>query len=80
MRKNILLSLDAWYPQISGPNVVVSNYKKYLEQNNRCKLLVPKYSKKLSAEDYAHADEKLAELLYGMRAQFRAQRGWRKRS
>ena len=32
------------------------------------------------AEDYAHADEKLAELLYGMRAQFRAQRGRRKRS
>lgn len=50
MRKNILLSLDAWYPQISGPNVVVTNYKKYLEQNNECKLLVPKYSKKLSAE------------------------------
>ena len=38
------------------------------------------YGKKLSAEDYAHADEKLAELLYGMRAQFRAQRGRRKRS
>lgn len=38
------------------------------------------YGKKLSAEDYAHADEKLAELLYGMRAQFRAQRSRRKRS
>lgn len=44
--KNILLSLDSWYPQIGGPNVVVSNYLKYLSENNEVTLAVPSYGKK----------------------------------
>ena len=51
-RKKILLSLDAWYPQVSGPNVVVSNYYKYLtESGNDCKIFVPSYGKKIDKEN-----------------------------
>lgn len=47
MKKNIYLSLDAWYPQVAGPNVVVTNYYKYLKENgNDCHLVVPSYGKK----------------------------------
>ena len=46
-KKKILLSLDSWYPQVAGPNVVVSNYYKYLtESGNECKIYVPTYGKK----------------------------------
>lgn len=44
--KNIMLSLDSWYPQIGGPNVVVTNYLKYLSENNEVTLAVPSYGKK----------------------------------
>ncbi|MCH5153307.1 MAG: glycosyltransferase [Clostridiales bacterium] len=45
-KKKILLSLDSWYPQVAGPNVVVSNYYKYLtESGNECKIFVPTYGK-----------------------------------
>lgn len=47
MKKNIYLALDAWYPQIGGPNVVVANYYKYLKENgNDCQIIVPSYGKK----------------------------------
>lgn len=47
MKKNIYLSLDAWYPQVGGPNVVVTNYYKYLlESGNDCQIIVPTYGKK----------------------------------
>ena len=47
MKKNIYLSLDSWYPQVAGPNVVVTNYYKYLKQSgNNCQLIVPSYGKK----------------------------------
>lgn len=49
MKKNIMLSLDSWYPQIGGPNVVVSNYLKYLSENNDVTLAVPSYGKKTDA-------------------------------
>ncbi len=47
--KNIMLSLDSWYPQIGGPNVVVANYLKYLSENNEVTLAVPSYGKKTDA-------------------------------
>lgn len=50
MRKKIWLSLDAWYPQMAGPNVVVTNYKNILQRTNDCKLFVTSYGKKLDAE------------------------------
>lgn len=50
MKKNIYLSLDAWYPQVGGPNVVVCNYYKYLlESGNDCQIIVPTYGKKKDA-------------------------------
>lgn len=50
MSKKILLSLDAWYPQVAGPNIVVTNYLKHLRKNNECHLLVPSYGKKMNKE------------------------------
>ena len=51
-KKKILLSLDSWYPQVAGPNVVVSNYYKYLnESGNECKIYVPTYGKKTDAKN-----------------------------
>ena len=50
--KKILLSLDAWYPQVAGPNVVVTNYCKYLtESGNDCKIFVPSYGKKVDKQN-----------------------------
>lgn len=47
MKKNVYLSLDSWYPQVGGPNVVVCNYYKYLLENgNNCQIIVPTYGKK----------------------------------
>lgn len=47
MKKNVYLSLDSWYPQVGGPNVVVCNYHKYLLENgNDCQIIVPTYGKK----------------------------------
>ena len=51
MKKNVYLSLDSWYPQVGGPNVVVCNYCKYLIQNgNNCQIIVPSYGKKKDKE------------------------------
>ncbi|MCH5157039.1 MAG: glycosyltransferase [Clostridiales bacterium] len=51
-KKKILLSLDSWYPQVAGPNVVVSNYYKYLiESGNECKIFVPTYGKKIDKQN-----------------------------
>lgn len=44
--KNIMLSVDSWYPQMGGPNVVVANYLKYLSENNTVTACVPSYGKK----------------------------------
>lgn len=50
MKKNIYLSLDSWYPQVGGPNVVVCNYYKYLRENgNDCQIIVPTYGRKKDA-------------------------------
>ena len=46
MKKNILLAVDAWYPQMGGPNVVVANYLKYLSENNEVTACVPSYGKR----------------------------------
>ncbi len=47
MKKNIYLSLDSWYPQVGGPNIVVANYYKYLKENgNDCQIIVPSYGRK----------------------------------
>ena len=46
MKKNIYLSLDSWYPQVGGPNIVVANYYKYLKENgNDCQIIVPSYGR-----------------------------------
>ena len=50
--KKILLSLDSWYPQVAGPNVVVTNYYKYLnESGNDCQIYVPTYGKKVDMKN-----------------------------
>lgn len=50
MKKKILLSLDAWYPQVAGPNIVVTNYYRHLNENgNDCRIVVPSYGKKKDA-------------------------------
>ncbi len=46
MKKKIILTLDSWYPQVAGPNVVVTNYQKYLSEHNDAQILVPSYGKK----------------------------------
>lgn len=43
--KNILLAVDAWYPQMGGPNVVLANYYKYLSENNEVTAAVPSYGR-----------------------------------
>ena len=50
--KKIILGLDSWYPQVAGPNVVVTNYYKYLtESGNDCKIFVPSYGKKIDKQN-----------------------------
>ena len=44
--KNIMLSVDSWYPQMGGPNVVVANYLRYLSEGNTVTACVPSYGKK----------------------------------
>lgn len=49
-KRTVYLALDAWYPQMGGPNVVVSNYYKHLtEGGDDCKIVVPTYGKKQDA-------------------------------
>lgn len=47
--KNILLSVDAWYPQMGGPNVVLANYYKYLSEGNNVTAAVPSYGRETDA-------------------------------
>ncbi len=50
-KKSVFLSLDNWYPYITGPNVVVENYTKHMNANgNKCSLIVPSFGKKTDAE------------------------------
>lgn len=52
MKKKIILGLDSWYPQVAGPNVVVTNYYKYLtESGNDCCVFVPSYGKKTDRQN-----------------------------
>lgn len=46
---NIIQGLDSWYPYVCGPNVVVENYCKIINRDNRCRLIVPSYGKRTDA-------------------------------
>lgn len=43
---NIVQAMDTWYPDVCGPNVVVTNYCKYLNKHNSCVAMVPYFGKK----------------------------------
>ena len=52
---HILYTLDSWYPDVCGPNIVIDNYASILtRQGHDCRLMVPSYGKKADGADKAY--------------------------